>query len=182
MTSIGCTTDVSATPHTIHVTLPDAAVRAPKGLETKLYRYRNRGLASLDASPSRWRSIRTPPPAPPHRLVSRIAPTRNIDEHPCKTHLHAVSSATSQERRQGWPDMIVLECVLFGGYRVHDLDGIARRRDSHIVSRASIYTLLSITTLCAGQRGTQLKVKTNDALLFPRLLDSVQALPIGLKL
>ena len=65
--------------------------------------------------------------------------------------------------------MIVLECVLFGGYRVHDLDGMARRRDSPVLSRASIYGPLSMTTRYAGQRGTQLNVKTNDAWLFSQL-------------
>ena len=48
---MGRTTDVPATPHTTHVSLSDAAVRERKGLETKIYQYRNRGLDCLDAEP-----------------------------------------------------------------------------------------------------------------------------------
>ena len=72
-----------------------------------------------------------------------------------------------------------LEYTLSEAYSVHHVDGTALRRDSHVVSRASTRFALSMTALFAGQRETQLNMETNDACLFPSLLDGVQALTMG---
>ena len=79
--------------------------------------------------------------------------------------------------------MIVLDYVVSGAYRLRLLHEIARRQDSHVVARVtSTHRPLSMNALFTGQGVTQLNVKTNDAWLFPSLLDGVQALHNGNKL